>query len=91
MGFWRILERLLEWIAISSFRGSSTPREIDPESPALQTDSLLSENHWRSCQKAVPKARQTHTVRPQRWGWRGANIVTKEVVMVRTARSSVLQ
>ena len=64
---------------------------IDPGSPALQKDSLLSENHWRSRQNAVPRAQQTHTIRRQRWDWRGANMVTKEVVMACTARASVLQ
>ena len=34
--------RILEWIAISFPRGSSQPR-IEPQSPALQADSLPSE------------------------------------------------
>ena len=34
--------RLLEWVAISFSWGSSQPR-IEPGSPALQADSLLSE------------------------------------------------
>ena len=37
-----IQARLLEWVAIPSSRGSSGPR-AEPESPALQADSLLSE------------------------------------------------
>ena len=39
--------RILEWVAISFFRGSSLPG-IQPRSPALQADSLLSENFVRS-------------------------------------------
>ena len=35
-------ERLLEWVAILFSRGSSDPG-IEPGSPALQADSLLSE------------------------------------------------
>ena len=35
--------RILEWVAISSSRGSSHPG-IEPWSPALQADSLLSES-----------------------------------------------
>ena len=35
-------ERILEWVAISFTRGSSDPG-IKPGSPALQTDSLLTE------------------------------------------------
>ena len=35
--------RMLEWAAIPLSRGSSLPWEIEPGSPALQTDSLLSE------------------------------------------------
>ena len=34
--------RILEWVAISSARGSFDP-EIEPGSPALQADALLSE------------------------------------------------
>ena len=34
--------RILEWVAISFFRGSSNPG-TEPRSPALQADSLLSE------------------------------------------------
>ena len=34
--------RILEWVAIPSSRGSSQPR-IEPASPALQVDSLLSD------------------------------------------------
>ena len=37
-----LLARILEWIAISFFRGSSDPR-IKPGSSALQADSLPSE------------------------------------------------
>ena len=39
MGFFQA--RVLEWIAISFFRGSSRPR-IAPRSPALQADALPS-------------------------------------------------
>ena len=34
---------ILEWVAMPSFRGSSQPG-IEPRSPALQADSLLSES-----------------------------------------------
>ena len=34
--------RILEWVAVSFSRASSRPR-IEPRSPALQVDSLLSE------------------------------------------------
>ena len=34
--------RILEWVAIPFFRGSSNPR-IKPRSPALQVDSLPTE------------------------------------------------
>ena len=34
--------RILEWVAIHFSRGPSRPR-IEPRSPALQADSLLSE------------------------------------------------
>ena len=39
---WILQARILEWVAIPFFRGSSDPG-IEPRSPALQTDSLLSE------------------------------------------------
>ena len=35
-------KKILEWVAIPFFKGSSQPR-IEPESPALPEDSLLSE------------------------------------------------
>ena len=35
-------QRILEWVAIASLRGSSQPRDLT-ESPALQADSLLVE------------------------------------------------
>jgi len=34
---------ILEWVAYSFFRGSSQPRKFNPESPALQVDSLSTE------------------------------------------------
>ena len=37
-----IQARILKWVAISFSRGSSQPR-IEPGSPALQVDSLLTE------------------------------------------------
>ena len=33
--------RILEWVAISSSRGSSREHTASPEAPALQADSLL--------------------------------------------------
>ena len=36
--------RILEWVAISSSRESSRESGMELESPALQTDSILSEN-----------------------------------------------
>ena len=39
--------RILEWVAISFSRGSSLPG-MEPGSPALQVDSLLSEPPGRS-------------------------------------------
>ena len=39
----RILQaRILEWVAISFFRGSSQPRDQTQRSPTLQMDSLQS-------------------------------------------------
>ena len=43
---WDFLLPVLEWVAISSSRGSSKPG-IEPESPALQVNSLLL-SHWGS-------------------------------------------
>ena len=40
--------RILEWVAISFSRGSSQPR-IEPGSPALQADSLLTEVQGKPC------------------------------------------
>ena len=37
-----IQARILEWVAMPSSRGSSQPR-VEPRSPTLQVDSLLSE------------------------------------------------
>ena len=44
--------RILEWVAIPSFRGLPDPR-IEPRSPALQADSLLSEPCPRDHSKIV--------------------------------------
>ena len=38
--------RILEWVAVPFFRGSSQPR-IKPRSPALQADSLPSEQQGK--------------------------------------------
>ena len=37
--------RILEWVAMPSFRGSSPPRD-EPLSPASQADSLLLSHQW---------------------------------------------
>ena len=42
LGPWTSQARILKWVAISFSRGSSQPR-IEPGSPALQVDSLLTE------------------------------------------------
>ena len=46
--------RILEWVAIPSSRGSSRAR-VEPRSPALQADSLLS-TPPRRCSQAYPVA-----------------------------------
>ena len=59
--------RVLEWVTISSCRGSSRPG-LEPGSPVLQADSLLLSHHgspcctcasrelWTGWQEAVPSA-----------------------------------
>ena len=42
MEFFRLQARVLEWVAISFYRGSSRPR-IEPQSPALQAEAVPSE------------------------------------------------
>ena len=53
--------RILEWVAISSSRGSSNPG-IKPVAPALQADSLLL-SHWGSIEVLI-KRRVTSVVLP---------------------------
>ena len=46
--------RILEWVAISFSKGSSGPR-VKPGSPALWTDSLLSEPPGKPCYVYNPR------------------------------------
>ena len=39
---WMMIARILEWVTVSFSTGLPNP-EIEPRSPALHTDSLLSE------------------------------------------------
>ena len=48
--------RILEWVAISSSKGTSRPRiNLSPVSPALQVDSLPTEPWGNTCSNNIGK------------------------------------
>ena len=53
------IARILEWVAISSSKGSSQPRDQTPF-PALQVDALPL-NHWGSSGYILYKYTYVHT------------------------------
>ena len=58
--------RILEWVAIPFSKGHPNPR-IEPGSPALQADSLLSEapgkppNTCKKSRRKLPQLKKSHT------------------------------
>ena len=64
--------RILEWVSISFFRGSSLPG-TEPRSPVLQADSLLSEPPGKPRATITPvkyKEMQKHSYSTTRQGCR---------------------